>query len=204
MSRDPIGEEDGINLYFLVMNRPVSNLDKIGLSVSEVECEKMVKEAKEYYISRVLLGLIKSDERCTVPTIKCGCCDQGGYFDPSIKVVVICANNLTSPGHAVGVLYHELTHAYDDCKGTRWNDCEQRACSEIRAIKISGECKPGGNKNQGRMMGGVLNFEKESDCVKKSAAASLEFVGCFPASGYINPVYERCANDLSPFDKDSL
>jgi inner membrane protease ATP23 len=117
---------------------------------------------------------------------------------------VICANNLTSPGHAVAVLYHELTHAYDDCKGTRWNDCEQRACSEIRAIKISGECKPGGSKNQGRMMGGVLNFEKESDCVKKSAAASLKFAGCYPASDYINPVYERCANDLSPFDKDSL
>ena len=27
------------------------------------------------------------------------------------------------------------------------------------------------------------------------AAASLKFAGCFPASDYINPVYERCANE---------
>lgn len=35
-------------------------------------------------------------------------------------------------------------------------------------------------------------------------AAVTGTTAVFPASDYINPVYERCANDLSPFDKDSL
>lgn len=114
-------------------------------------------------------------------------------------------NNLSSPGDAVGILYHELTHAYDDCKGTDWKDCEEFARSEIRARKISGECQPGGYKNRGACyIVGLVSFEKESDCIKRSAAKSLELSACVPGSKYVDLVFERSVNDLSPFDRNNL
>ena len=73
----------------------------------------------------------------------CSNCDlsRSGGFIPS-HGILLCQNRLLSKQHLEDTITHELIHAFDHCTTTiDWNDCRQLACSEIRAISLSGECK---------------------------------------------------------------
>ena len=56
--------------------------------------------------------------------------------------MIICHNQLQAYADVESTLAHELVHAYDNCRrpGMNWDDCEQHACSEIRAANLSGDC----------------------------------------------------------------
>lgn len=83
-------------------------------------------------------------------TIVCTPCDivAGGFYDTDKKVISICENRLGNSRAALErTLTHELVHAYDDAEGLRgrkppldWSDCKQRACTEVRAAALSGDC----------------------------------------------------------------
>jgi inner membrane protease ATP23 len=73
----------------------------------------------------------------------CSNCDlsRSGGFIPS-HGILLCQNRLLSKQHLQDTLTHELIHAFDHCTtNVNWNDCRHLACSEIRAISLSGECK---------------------------------------------------------------
>jgi inner membrane protease ATP23 len=73
----------------------------------------------------------------------CSNCDlsRSGGFIPS-HGILLCQNRLLSKQHLEDTLTHELVHAFDHCTTTvNWNDCRQLACSEIRAVSLSGECR---------------------------------------------------------------
>jgi inner membrane protease ATP23 len=73
----------------------------------------------------------------------CAPCDlsRSGGFLPS-HGVLLCQNRLMHKQHLQDTLIHELIHAFDHCTThVNWNNCEQLACSEIRAVSLSGECQ---------------------------------------------------------------
>ena len=82
--------------------------------------------------------------------IVCTPCEivAGGFYDTDKKVISICENRLGNSRAALErTLTHELVHAYDDAEGLRgrkppldWSDCQQRACTEVRAAALSGDC----------------------------------------------------------------
>lgn len=94
------------------------------------------------------------------------------------------------------------------CKGTDFSSCEQRACSEIRAYKNSGQCQYGGSHRRIiyspiRNIRGGYNwwYESEEECLKRSAKASTSAdLKCLSnIDKYINDAYENCAGNKDPF-----
>jgi inner membrane protease ATP23 len=74
---------------------------------------------------------------------RCAPCDlsRSGGFAPS-HGIILCQNRFLSKQHMEDTLTHELIHAFDQCTTQiNWSSCEQLACSEIRAISLSGECR---------------------------------------------------------------
>jgi uncharacterized protein RhaS with RHS repeats len=57
ISRDPIGEAGGMNLYAMVNNDPVNFYDLLGLILSEAECKKVKGELTD--IQKTIDSLIK-------------------------------------------------------------------------------------------------------------------------------------------------
>ena len=212
LTKDTIGG-GSYNLYSYVNNQPVSKIDVLGFAIAESDCENALTSVLEGNMSghhsepgrrvEVLINAIRDDTNCHLPQMKCGCCDVGGQFAGSSRdssgAITICANNISAASYVYGILVHELTHAYDSCKGTNFSKCEERACSEIRATIISGECQPGGAKR--RLLPGIGGylFEKEEECIKRNAMDSLKRTACIiNANKYVNEAYENCANDMSP------
>ena len=64
--------------------------------------------------------------------------------------VLICYPNV-SPSQFIQTLRHELQHALDACTGKggyKDHDCDESACSEVRAYQGSGQCNTGGINRQ--------------------------------------------------------
>lgn len=219
LSRDP-SLQDGYNLYLYVRNLPLSKVDLLGMAIAGSECEKarnsllngeMVKSVPGISATK-LINAIKSDANCTVPSIICGCCDANGQFDGNARnsagIITICTNSIRSVSYLYGTIVHELIHAYDSCKGTDFSKCEQRACSEIRAYKNSGQCQVGG-ANRLRMRSRITNmrgqyywyYETEEECLKRSARASTlrDPICALDIETYINDAYRDCADKKDPF-----
>ncbi len=219
LSRDPL-HQDGYNLYAYVRNQPMSKVDMLGLAISGSECEKArdsllngdMANGVDGRNAAALISAIRSDANCTVPTINCGCCDAAGQFGGSTRdgsgTITICTNNAISASYVYGTIVHELIHAYDSCKGTDFSDCEQRACSEIRAYKNSGQCQYGGACR--RMVYSPIRnidgspvgyYETEEQCLKRSAKASTsaDWKCLSNIDKYVNDAYKNCADNKDPF-----
>ena len=218
LSRDPL-LQDGYNLYAYVRNQPMSKVDLLGLAIAGSECEKARDSllngdmASSVYgrNAAALISAIRSDANCIVPTIYCGCCDAAGQFGGSARscsgMVTICTNKIISSSHVYETIVHELIHAYDSCKGTDFGNCEQRACSEIRAYKNSGQCQLGGYHRKkvyaptGVSGRPIWYYEPEEECIKRGAKASTlkDWKCASNIDKYIDDAYKNCAGNTDPF-----
>ncbi|KAI9359548.1 peptidase M76 [Zopfochytrium polystomum] len=135
--------------------------------------------------------------------LQCVPCDavRSGGFSPGMGVV-LCQNRFTSRQHMEDTLTHELIHAYDFCTTKiNFNNCEQHACTEIRAANLSGECKF--TREVGR---GYFALAKHHQvCVRRRAILSLKqnpsCAGPNVAEDAVRAVWNSCFRDTAPFDE---
>ncbi len=188
VSRDPVGYVDGMNLYraYFVPR----GIDPNGRMTVEA-CEAAVIDS---WFDQVDVVDALSAKNCPI-SVRCECCEkehrlQGGYFDPTTKGIVICANNIRR-SMVPAVLRHELTHAYDDCyhdlfrpddnlgDGTH---CRRLACAEIRAYSRDGGCDD--NVGIFRKL-----HETREDCIKRKAKDSISGE-CRPIN--VDVMFDEC------------
>lgn len=69
-------------------------------------------------------------------SVECDGNINGGFHldDAGRPGVVLCQNHIPDQEWMDRTLAHELIHAFDHCRAKMdWNNCEQHACSEVRA-----------------------------------------------------------------------
>ena len=141
-SRDPIGEEGGLNLYAFIENNSINEIDILGMIASGKDCEKcekLVKAAKSKGDIAKLISYLDK-QNCSTP-ISCKCTKHGGYWQPprgmkwGKKAVgsIFVSCKMKTASQVETVLLHELAHAVQGCQGHAGNSCEERACMEVQA-----------------------------------------------------------------------
>jgi hypothetical protein len=140
-------------------------------------------------------------------TMVCAPCTQAcsGFFDIETKKITICENRHSNNRIEFrNVVKHELVHAYDDAHGLRgrptpmdWKDCQQRACSEVRAAALSGDCTYPAELQRGN----VNPFGFFERCVRRRAALSLAMQEDCRATADCDTetVFAECMADRRPF-----
>ena len=189
MQRDPRGYIDGADLYSYVGNRSTASLDPMG-TVTINDCLAAGKRAKAAFSTQLQQMNLKG---CKEPLIICWCCGDDrklNQFDSVTKNIIMCADQFPNTTGMEAAIMHELVHAYDDCMGADWTDCDERACSEVRAMSSSGQCKMEGWRQSG---------ETEEECIKRNATWSVEKdTECKDkARSYVDKMYAQC-NVQSP------
>lgn len=136
--------------------------------------------------------------------IICDVCDgqKGGGFSPDFGIL-LCANWIRSKWQLEDVLTHELVHTYDYLKfDVNMNDLRHHACTEIRALMLSGECRIM-NEIKKTGLGGF--GQKFQDCVKRravlSVAANPQCKSKEDAEKAVALVWLSCFNDTRPFER---
>ncbi|KAI9811668.1 MAG: Mitochondrial inner membrane protease atp23 [Phylliscum demangeonii] len=144
--------------------------------------------------------------------IRCRRCVSGligGGFSPEYGIL-LCANELRDRDQLEDTLAHEMVHAYDWLR-FKWQreNLRHAACTEIRAIMLSGECRFVeeffGRKNRTLAM----QFQK---CVRRRAEMAVwHHPRCTDkatgeksrerAAQVVNRVWDSCFNDTRPFDE---
>jgi inner membrane protease ATP23 len=101
---------------------------------------------------------------------------------------------------------HELLHVYDFCTGALPSQasCAQKACSEVRAVNLSGECRWYREFFFNNMQGGHIVGHKRV-CVRRNALRALNDAGDPACSGAaaeraLTKVFDTCYASLDPFD----
>ncbi|KAI8815743.1 peptidase M76 family-domain-containing protein [Fimicolochytrium jonesii] len=134
---------------------------------------------------------------------RCTPCEitRAGGFAPDFGVV-LCQNAFLSKKHMEDTMTHELIHAYDHCTAkVDWSDPEHYACSTIRAISLSGECK-----FTRELKRGFFSVAKHHQaCVKRRAITELKQLpscqGDRVAEDAVRAVWDSCFRDTAPFDE---
>ena len=159
--------------------------------MTEASCASAVGNAlNQNEKGRNLVGALQANG-CSIPSVSCECCNFSGYFSPSSGNMTICYNNTPDAGYIIETVVHELIHAYDNCTGTNRNDCESRACSEIRAANYDGGCRRGGGFRKPN--------ESYRDCVRRSAIGSVESTRtCGSGETAVDAVFNRCFQNPTP------
>lgn len=136
----------------------------------------------------------------------CRSCDgadiSGGFSipvkgEPYSPQVVICQDKLLNKNQVMSTIIHELVHAYDFCRSNiDVGNCYQRACTEIRASSLSGECSLSSEALRGHLQlkGGLMA------CAQRRAQLSLSVdpVCKERAEDYVKTVLKECYADKSP------
>lgn len=128
-------------------------------------------------------------------------CDEsvsGGFRPPD--GVVLCKNHLRFERDVASTMQHELIHAFDACraKGMDWDDCQQHACSEVRAAALSGDC----DFVMELARGNVSFIGQWRKCVRRRALLSVSMKpNCQGPRGMeaVDAVLEKCVRDTEPF-----
>ncbi|KAL0481575.1 mitochondrial inner membrane protease ATP23, partial [Acrasis kona] len=115
--------------------------------------------------------------------------------------IIICEDVLHKYGsmNSENNLVHELIHAYDDCRAImNWADCDQIACTEIRASALSGECRSMYEQLRGHynVKGQLMN------CVRRRATLSLKhsrYCQDQDCEEIVDRQFDKCFADLEPF-----
>ncbi|EMR11780.1 hypothetical protein PNEG_00207 [Pneumocystis murina B123] len=136
--------------------------------------------------------------------ILCVPCDEmkSGWFDSS-KGIFLCQNKIWSKSHMEDTLVHEMIHAYDHAKFVvDKNNLRHHACSEIRAVSLSGECRWWREFKNGT----IATFRKHhQECVKRRAILSvMGHPACKDmdhAKQVVMQVFEPCFADTRPYDE---
>jgi RHS repeat-associated protein len=167
---------------------PTLSVDPLGLLTVE-RCNQLAGDVRTA-LTAIRLKMAKRP--CDLPKIDCQSCrclhpHIMGYADPETGDIVICVDHITVAGigdvHTKQIIKHEYIHSFDRCFGADFVDCEDRACSEIRAYSGSGNCDAGGSNRRP----GV----SRRACVNGGAAASMAESGC-DAAAAIAAVEEKC------------
>ena len=159
VSRDPLGERAGVDLYGFVRNEPTVRWDLLGMQFSRREycacCDEDLKAllAKPPFsdlVKRLMGEHVGGDEKapfCLSAEPKCGKCrksDWCGVFSrrpgKPITITICCGTyNQFANCDVEETLKHELQHAADWCEEP-WGDCQGKVCAEYRANFCSGDC----------------------------------------------------------------
>lgn len=138
--------------------------------------------------------------------INCKICEEpffGHYFQHE-KQIVLCANN-TPPDQVNTTLTHEvnfkkLVHVFDDARAELdFKDPEHVACSEIRAINLSSECRPG------KITRFWSSGKSYVECVQRKSILSLihnKLLGDLDekrSTEAVLNVWDICYHDYEPF-----
>ena len=195
ISRDPIEERGGHNIYEYVHNRPISDHDHLGM-ISHAKCSE---RTSQFWSDNPRLK--NRMDRCPVKiTIACKCCTKSktpdmtkcediegcrGEWQSATKTIMLCENRITTwIGEAPfpKVFGHEVQHYLDSsCGGftsptdpsqdSDFNDCARRLCMEMRARKAEGSCT-----DSATCWGAVLAYVSiYPTCAKVNANVSGEF-----------------------------
>jgi len=152
VSRDPIEEDGGTNLYAYVENKPSIEVDPSGKMLankgnSKEACQKAVAEAlkdpkiKELYDHAKggkdpLLGI------ACLGKVRCITClwpGIGGGCDPFSRDIFVCSNRM--PKEKIKqTVHHELAHAVGMCGTSALFGCKSCMKEEKRAYYLSGGC----------------------------------------------------------------
>ncbi|MCL6656436.1 sugar-binding protein [Akkermansia sp. Marseille-P6666] len=167
ISRDPISEQGGRNLYGFVRNNSIIDFDLLG-KITYQECTKEV----QYLLNnpsgylKASIKAIKSNKKCALPSTICMCnlnkksTFLGVYY--AIKNIInIYYNKIKNKTTLEQILTHEYIHAYQECERPGKTGCREMVKREIVAYKYDGRCKVLHNT--------IPNFD---ECVKKGATRS--------------------------------
>lgn len=119
-----------------------------------------------------------------------------GHFFEKTKKIVLCANHILDRDFNSTVT-HELIHAFDDARiKIDYSKPDHVACSEIRAVNLSGECSA---KDKSWLDSGNDHIT----CVLRRARANLKASPHFKlseeeAESVVTQVWDVCFNDLEP------
>jgi RHS repeat-associated protein len=203
VQRDPIGYRGSEwNLLEYLRSHPMNHVDPSGLAITKQECLDAQSEVLYSLWWRKIWDR-KTAKKCPHPLVLCECCDRYAYSKQkgNATTIRLCYNKLsTVPGMWLGALKelmkHELIHAYDNCYGSDSNDCDEVACSEIRAYDYSGNCDSGGMNRGPR--------QSREDCVKETAKKSTRNIK--KCAGYsdaeFDAMWKKCsssADELPPW-----
>eukprot|EP00668_Euglena_longa_P029153 GGOE01036497.1.p1 GENE.GGOE01036497.1~~GGOE01036497.1.p1 ORF type:complete len:190 (+),score=42.29 GGOE01036497.1:71-640(+) len=116
--------------------------------------------------------------------------------------IVIPAEPLYTPSQFERLVTHELIHQYDDARANvQSENCLHHACSEIRAARLSGDCRwdvEWGRSNW------LLDFTmKGKRCVERRARQAVDLnPNCGGRAGsFVAEVWEPCYHDPEPFTR---
>ena len=152
LSRDPIGEDGGWNIYGYVQNIPIVAIDALGLKtyLSKAQCEQALNTIENQGCNKIIIDKI-AGHGCPKPVINCECKDGrfGLTFGPvkaggkdGGSIIELGAGQHETVGGLGYTLHHELIHAYDNCFGTPpdLTGCALAAWKEVRGRGLSGNC----------------------------------------------------------------
>eukprot|EP01083_Nonionella_stella_P161974 531239_1 len=147
---------------------------------------------------------------CAVPKsyFRCTPCraDMTSGFVPDDKDehIAVCTNTPLSEKNLKITLRHELIHAFDNCRAdVNFNDCVHHACTEVRAVNLSGECQKSLERARGFDVKDDLALEK---CVRRRAhLALMKNPSCRSKDGLkawkaVNKAWTVAYADSAPYD----
>ena len=137
--------------------------------------------------------------------IQCRPCEtnRSGAFSPT-NGILLCENKLESKSHLEDTLAHQLVHAFDQAtvKNLDWRkNLNHLACSEIRAVNLSGECRFTREIRRGYF----AVAKHHQDCVKRRAILGIREarpeVSTEQAEMAVLNAWMFCFPDTAPFDE---
>jgi RHS repeat-associated protein len=197
LCEDPIGHDGGINLYAYVGGSPLVLTDPEG-TITDKECNTAIDQA-ETQMKLYVDAMKQMKPPCNflpscVPNKSPACKDPNLPGMTSVKTVQgipvrfiqICYERADSVKEAQEWVAHEIVHAFDSCSGCDISgigkpdqpkappkvDCNDAACTEIRAASLSGQCAPGAvyRTKLAQQLGHPVSY---AQCVLNSAQNSL-------------------------------
>lgn len=175
-------------------------------SDTKLLCESMIdKSLTDPIVVYLLTCLRKSGCPLSRMAIRCGAIPgekmelTSGFFDAR-EGIIINEACIDSGIQLTDTLRHELIHALDYCR-TDLNSLEpaKRACSEIRAASLSGECKWSREFMRGNVgIRAIRNLFQ--DCIRRRSIMSLSSdLGGESAKALVDKYLDICISDTTPF-----
>lgn len=168
----------------------------------KTKCENFLKQVYQSDSQIESMFKIMKDIQCSFQkeNVFCDPCNKlkeyDGIYIKEDEKLILCYDKLDTIHDLKRVFKHEFVHAFDICT-TNFDekDCNQLACTEIRASHLSGEC----NKSQEILRGNFKNTME--DCIKRRSNLSLKAHSqCREKSmEIIERVFEKCFNNKEPF-----
>ncbi|MGF0069413.1 RHS repeat domain-containing protein [Candidatus Spyradosoma sp. SGI.093] len=199
LSRDPIEEQGGVNLYAFLGNFVTKKSDYLG----NFDCDGMVNKAKNTEAYLKYKKILDKTWTCFPPEISCGCC-QGkaeaffqntSLFSGVTKgVIKICKNNFKDTWifqeKINAIVAHEMLHTVQNCfDREEENPCKKSICREIEAY--TKHSYPGVSN---------LNKDERRERVRSSVLASISLFSTCSSEvengtwgDYFDELYETCS-----------